>query len=401
MDGDSFFVACEVAKNPKLKGLPVVTGEERGIASALSYEAKALGLSRGTPIYRIKKDFPQVMILPGDYLSYSKYSEKMFDIVRRYADVVEEYSIDECFADLTGLDKPLYMTYGEIARRIKKEITDGLGLSISVGLAPTKSLAKLASKWQKPNGLTIIEGGKAFEYLRKTPIEKIWGIGGRTSEFLKRRGISTAADFARKNIEWIRANLSKPFEVIWLELNGTPVMKIHGEAKTSYSSIQKTRTFSPPTNNQDFLLGQLSKNTEEACRKARYYNLSPKGFAFFLKTQGFKYCNFSEDLAVRTNSPEKIISLISQNFKKVWKEGVLYRTTGVTLYGLDKNLLIQGNLFGEGVEESKFEIIHKQIDALEEKFGKKVIHLASTHNTLKRKVRGTDAEDLDRNLLFL
>src|SRR3990167_8361555 len=119
MDGDAFFVACEVAKNPKLRGLPVVTGEERGIASALSYEAKALGLKRGDPIFRIKKNYPTVLVLPGDYKSYAEYSRKMFDIVRRYADDVEEYSIDECFADLTGLDKPLQMTYREIAKRIK------------------------------------------------------------------------------------------------------------------------------------------------------------------------------------------------------------------------------------------------------------------------------------------
>mgnify|MGYP003394991946 FL=1 len=106
MDGDAFFVACEVAKNPKLRGLPVVTGEERGIVSALSYEAKALGVVRGMPIFTLKKKFPKVLVLPGDYAFYAKLSQSMFDIVRRYADEVEEYSIDECFADLTGLDKP-------------------------------------------------------------------------------------------------------------------------------------------------------------------------------------------------------------------------------------------------------------------------------------------------------
>src|SRR5574343_301061 len=109
IDGDAFFVGCEIAKNPKLRGLPVVTGEERGIVSALSYEATALGVIRGMPIFRIKKEFPQVIILPGDYRSYAIYSKKMFDIVRRYIDIVEEYSIDECFGDLTGLNRPLKM----------------------------------------------------------------------------------------------------------------------------------------------------------------------------------------------------------------------------------------------------------------------------------------------------
>ena len=89
IDGDAFFVGVEMAKNPKLKGKPVVTGEERGIVSALSYEAKAIGIKRGMPIFRVKRDFPKVIILPGDYKAYVKYSGKMFDIVRRYADDVE------------------------------------------------------------------------------------------------------------------------------------------------------------------------------------------------------------------------------------------------------------------------------------------------------------------------
>ncbi len=155
MDGDAFFVACEVAKNPKLRGKAVVTGEERGIVSALSYEAKALGVIRGMPIFTLRKKFPSVLVLPGDYTCYARMSSEMFDIVRRYADDVEEYSIDECFADLTGLDKPLRMNYREIAERIKKEINEELGLSVSIGIAPTKVLAKVASKWQKPNGLTL------------------------------------------------------------------------------------------------------------------------------------------------------------------------------------------------------------------------------------------------------
>ena len=120
VDGDAFFVGVEIAKNPKLRGLPVITGEERGIATALSYEAKALGVTRGMPVFQIKKQFPSVLILPGDYKSYVEYSDKMFAIVGRYAYGVEEYSIDECFADLTGLDRTLKMTYRQIIEKIKK-----------------------------------------------------------------------------------------------------------------------------------------------------------------------------------------------------------------------------------------------------------------------------------------
>src|SRR3989344_5269664 len=209
MDGDAFFVGCEMSKNPKLKGKSVVTGEERGIVSALSYEAKALGIVRGMPIFTLKKKFPSVLVLPGDYAYYARMSKQMFDIVRRYADDVEEYSIDECFADLTGLDKPLRMSYKEIAERIKKEINEELGLSVSIGLAPTKVLAKVASKWQKPDGLTVIEGESAPDFLAKTPIEKIWGIGPRTAEFLKKKGIGTAGEVANRELARGKKEISK------------------------------------------------------------------------------------------------------------------------------------------------------------------------------------------------
>ena len=381
--------------------MPVVTGEEKGIVSAFSYEAKALGITRGLPIYRVKRDFPNVIILPGDYQSYARYSQMMFDIVRRYADDVEEYSIDECFADLTGLNKPLKMSYLEMAQRIKKEINEELNLSISIGLAPTKALAKVASKWVKPNGLTVVDRDSVSTFLTKTPIEKIWGIGPQTSIFLKKKGILTAYDFASREEPWIKENLSKPYEVIWHELNGVAVMEIDPNPKTVYSSIQKTRTFHPATNDETFLMSQFSKNMEEACAKARHFKLTPRRLSLFLKTQSFRYMSYMIPLSTPTNAPEILMSLVQANFKKMHAKGVMYRTTGVTLCDLAPDSASQQDLFGGTDKANKFEVIHKQIDSLEDKFGKRVVYLASTSQALKRKEKGTDHDDLDRNLLFL
>jgi DNA polymerase-4/DNA polymerase V len=406
IDGDAFFVGVEVAKNPKLKGLPVVTGEERGIVSALSYEAKALGITRGMPIFKVKREFPTVIILPGDYKAYVKYSGMMFDIVRRYADDVEEYSIDECFADLTGLERTLKMTYRQIAERIKKEVNEELGLSVSIGIAPTKCLAKVASKFVKPNGLTVIEKETAKDFLSKTPIEKIWGIGPKTSEVLIRKGILTAQDFAGKSLGWITNNFSKPYEVIWKELNSILVLEIDTSTKTSFSSIQKTQTFHPDTNDKTFLLSQLSKHAEDACRKARYYKLVPKKISFFLKDKNLKYYTCLASIPNPSNTPENIIALINENFDKIYAKRLLYRTTGVILQDLTLNYVSQNDLFGNTVKTDKFELIHKQIDSLEQKFGKDVVYLASTQNALKHEEKDESDNDkspdeLDRNLLFL
>ena len=401
MDGDAFFVGVEVAKNPKLKGLPVVTGEEKGIVTALSYEAKALGVTRGLPVFQLKKLFPKVIILPGDYRSYARYSQKMFDIVRRYADDVEEYSIDECFAELTGLDKPLKMSYRQIAERIQQEIMEELAITVSICIAPTKVLAKVASKWKKPNGLTVITKDSIPEFLKNTPIGKIWGIGRQTTAFLHKKGIHTAQDLVDKDVEWIREHLAEPYEVLWRELQGVSLKSIDPKPKTEYSSIQKTRSFHPFTNDLVFLVSQLSKHIEDACAKARHYRLVPKKLSLFLKTRYFQYVSRSLTLSIPTNAPEILLALAEAQLREMHTKGTLYRTVGVTLHGLTPSTAAQVDLFGGTDKAHKFEAIHDQIDFLENKFGKHLVYLASTHKALRRKEKGTDVDDLDRDLLFL
>jgi DNA polymerase-4/DNA polymerase V len=401
IDGDAFFVGVEVAKNPKLKGLPVVTGQERGIVSALSYEAKALGITRGMPIFRVNKEFPSVIVLPGDYKEYVRYSEMMFEIVKRYAQDVEEYSIDECFADLTGFDIPYKMSYKEIAEKIKKDVNGELNLSVSLGVAPTKVLAKIASNWQKPNGLTVIEKNEIDEFTKKTQIDRIWGIGPKTSAKLSNLKINTAKDFTDKSIEWIREHCSKPYESIWHELKGESILHIDSERKTKYSSIQKTRSFHPATNDEGFLLSQISKHVEESCAKARHYKLFPKEISIFLKTKEFKYKTTSFTMDTPTNAPEQIIAICRKEFKNIYNPGVLYRTAGVTLRKLVPTTSIQNDLFGSTKQVDKFEFLHNHIDLLEKKHNKKLIYLGTTHKAISNKKEGTDSDDLDKDLLFL
>ncbi|MEN9551866.1 MAG: hypothetical protein RI935_243 [Candidatus Parcubacteria bacterium] len=401
MDGDAFFVAVEVAKNPKLKGLPVVTGAERGIASAFSYEAKALGITRAMPIQKIKRQFPQVIVLDGDYKSYSKYSRAMFDIVRRYADDVEEYSIDECFAELTGLDKPLKMTYLEIAERIKKEVNEELGLSVTIGMAPTKVLAKVASKWVKPNGLTVITVDTASDFLKTFPVEKVWGIGPKTAESLKRKGVLTANDFVSKDERWVNANFSSNYLDLWKELRGISVMKVNQEMKSSYSSIQRMHTFHPATDDTKFLLMQLSKHVEDVCAQARRYSLVPKKFMIVLRDKTLRFSQLPVTLHEPTNAPEIILGLVQEKLGELLVKGMTYRATGITLQNLSKKNDVQTTLFDlADTKSDKFEEIHKSLDALENKFGKHVVHLASTQGALKHMTEEIDVEGLDRSLLF-
>ena len=220
IDGDAFFAACEQSRDPSLKGQPVITCKERGIAASLSYEAKALGVKRGMRLSEIKKICPAVILLPSDYETYSLLSKRFYEIVRRYTPEVEEYGIDECFADITGLRRPFKMSYAKITEKIKSDLDKELGFTFSVGLGPNKTIAKVGSKWKKPSGLTVIPGYLIHEFLKHKLAEDIWGIGPQTSAYLKKSGVNTALELARKNEVWVRSKFTKPTYETWQELNG-------------------------------------------------------------------------------------------------------------------------------------------------------------------------------------
>jgi nucleotidyltransferase/DNA polymerase involved in DNA repair len=307
IDGDAFFASCEQSRDPQLQGKPVITGKERGIAASMSYEAKACGVTRGMRLFEIKKLCPDAIILPSDYETYSLLSKRFFTIVRRYTPDVEEYSVDECFADLTGLRRVLRLSYEDIAQRIKHELDEELGFTFSVGLAPNKVIAKLASKWQKPSGLTVIPGRDIHRFLRVLPVDKVWGIGNNTAALLQKYGVQTALDFARRPEVWVKKWLTKPFYTIWQELNGRCILPLVTEKKSTYQSIQKIKTFTPPSYDRAFVFAQLSKNIENACIKARRYKLAAKGAVLCLKTQQFRVHSIAVRFSRSTAFPHEIL----------------------------------------------------------------------------------------------
>ena len=184
IDGDAFFASCEQAIHPELKGRPVITGKERNIVASMSYEAKAFGIKRAVALWEAKKLCPGVVILPSDYETYSLISKRMFGILRRFTPAVEESSIDEGFAELNGLRRIHRTSYPEIAARIRETIEKELDIPISAGLSVTKILAKLASKYKKPHGFTVVPGYKIHEFLKNIPCRRFAGSGQTRRRFL-------------------------------------------------------------------------------------------------------------------------------------------------------------------------------------------------------------------------
>ncbi len=378
IDGDSFFASCEVAKNPALRGKPVITGKERGIVSAATYEAKARGVKRGMTLSEVRKVCPDAVILPSDYETYSIFSERMYKIVRRYTPAVEEYSIDECFADLGGMRRCNKMSYAQMAAAIKRDLDAELGMTFSIGLSATKVLAKIGSKWQKPSGLTLMPLPEVPQFLAKTPVGSVWGIGPNTTAYLQKHSVATALDFARKDGAWVAAHLSKPFVEIWKELNGEAVYPIDAVGRESYQSISKTKTFTPLSKDPAFVLSQLSKNIENACIKARRWDLSTPVIFFFLKTQDFKYHGCEIKLSHPTNVPQDILRMVEAEFPKVFKRGVPYRATGITLMKLSEGGGAQLDLFGAVEKSDALTRVFKSVDDISARYGKHAIFLASS-----------------------
>ncbi len=386
IDGDAFFASVEQALDYKFKGKPIVTGGERSIAASMSYEAKALGVTRGMPVFQIRKLNPNILIVPSNYEMYSIFARRMYNIVRSFTPKVEEYSIDECFADLTGLDKALGMTYKEIAQTIKNKLEESLGVTFGVGLAPNKVLAKVASKWRKPAGLTVIWKEDIDTYLKDLPVGKIWGIGSATSIELNRLDVKTAREFKEKNQDWINYHrLGKPYEEIWHELQGKFVKHLQTIPTSDIGSIIKSKTFGPPSKEKTFLLSQLSKNVEAACRKARLARVAPREIRFYLKTQDFHYVGLDIPLSIPSCTAPDLLKLIEINFDKVFRKNVLYRATGIVLKALSPEGTWREDLFGESKRTARSLEVWKAVDKLNDRFGGSTVFLAGSMRAIKHK----------------
>ena len=382
IDGDGFFASCEVAQNEALRGKPVVTGQERGMAIAMTYEAKGRGASRGMLMGEIRKLIPDVIILPGNYDLYKVYSKRMSTIVRRYTNQVEEYSIDECFGILEGETREDIV---ETARCVKRDLERDLGMTFSLGLGPTKTLAKVASKWKKPAGFTAMQHKDIRKFLEKVPIGAVWGIGRSLSAYFQKKNILTALEFANKSQVWIEENLAKPSQELWYELNGIQMHGVHNGHHEKHQSIRATRTFRPHSNKKSELLSELAKNAEKACFKLRHYDLKAKTLSFFIKTQEtFRYFGKEIVFTAPIATPTEILNAIEKEFDSVFKKEYTYRATGIVLHSIRDASVYQPDLFNMQKESDNRIELYKTVDDLYKKWGRGSIFLAAS---LKSRMR--------------
>ena len=374
VDGDAFFASVYQATHPETKGKPVAIGKERAIATAVSYEAKARGVKRGMLISEIKRICPDCIIASSNYYIYETFCRKMIAIVDRYSPTVERYSIDEVF---TEMDDPI------AALQMKEEIERSLNITVSLGMAETKCLAKIGSNFDKPSGYVVIMPEKRDEFLAKTHIGDIWGIGWRLTKRMEALGIHTALAFTQKPEHTIRGYFNKSVLEIWYELQGQRVYSLNTEAKTTYASIQKTQTYTPATNNKDVLLARLLDHIERAFIKARRHDYRVGSIQIFLKTQKFTYTSTNIKLPEKVMYPFLIRPLIHAAFDRIFNPKTLYRASGCTLFDFEKAEMFQEALFSPYKEtEHRLKKFYSLVDERKITFGTSLFREVRKHKTL-------------------
>lgn len=378
IDCDAFFTSVEQALNPELKGKPVVTGKERGIVACASYEAKALGVKRPMRLWEAQKLLPQLICLPSDYETYSLISKRMFEIIRRFTPTVEEYSIDEAFAELSGLRRLHRTGYEEIAWNIKQAIQKELGFTVSVGLSASKTLAKIAGKEKKPDGFFVLRARELHLYLPKVALERVCGFGPNTVALLTKQGIRNVWDYVNRPEAWAQRLLGKIGMELWHELRGEAVYPVVTQEKEDYASISKTKTFTPPSSEKDFVKAQLVRNLESAFIKMRRHKLRAKRMTVFLRDQSFGSSGVEAAFDRSTSSTLEAVHLADQLFEELFKPGTLYRLTGIVLSKLEADRTEQYDLFDDVPKIESLKRIDRVLDGVNELYGKHALHLGTS-----------------------
>ena len=260
---DAFFAAVEQKRRPELIGKPVVIGgsgdpTKRGVVATASYEARKFGIYSAMPLKTAYNLCPHAVFLPVDYETYSRKSQRIKDILRRFTPIMEDVGIDEAFLDISGIDKPSE----EIAKEIKRQINNETKLTCSIGVAPNKLLAKIASDMEKPDGLTIILPDERERILQPLPVRKLWGIGPKTETYLKDMGTETIGALASLSLDTLVDKFGPSYGNYLYHasrgIDDSPLVT-HWEPK----SISRETTFQKDVANWQFIAKTLAELTRE------------------------------------------------------------------------------------------------------------------------------------------
>ena len=335
VDMDAFFASVAERDNPELKGKAVVIGMgARGVVSAANYEARKFGIHSAMPVGRARRLAPHAIFLPVDMARYQEVSEHVMEIFHGFTPWVEPISLDEAFLDVTGSQK-LLGTGREIAAAIRKKVEEQEGITCSVGIAPSKFIAKLASAHCKPNGILEITTDRILTFLHPLPIQAMWGVGPKTAEVLERLGLRTIEDIAKlPRATLIRAlgeaNGASLYELAW----GRDYRDVTPEEPDR--SISAAETFPQDLDNPEEILTEFLRLTERATARLRDRDLFAKRISIKVRFADFSTINRSKTLPLPNDSTHDVYDVVKGLYQALRIERARLRLVGVSLENLSQ-----------------------------------------------------------------
>ncbi len=330
---DAFYAAVEVRDRPELRGRPVIVGADprqgrgRGVVAAASYEARAFGVRSAMPISRAWSLCPHGVYLRPRFARYEEVSRQVFEVLGGYTDRVEPISIDEAFLDLTGCER-LVGPGPEAARRIKQEIRRELGLVASVGVAPNKFLAKVASDLEKPDGLTVVPPGGEAAFLAPLPVSRIWGVGPKTAAELRSRGVRTVGDLQRLRPGDLEAWFGEAGRQLWRLARGIDDRPVEPPAEPK--SLGAEVTFAEDVSDRQTVRLTLLDLCDRVAARLRRHGVRARGVTLKFRDAQFRTATRSASLEPPTDLAEDLFAAVELLVARVpWPRGGRVRLVGV------------------------------------------------------------------------
>ncbi len=382
VDCNNFFVSCERVFDPRLLDCPVVVlSNNDGCVVACSNEAKAIGIRRGVPFFRLRRlvEEGKLQVRSGNMALYGDMSRRVMSVIRRFVPRIEVYSVDECFLDLDGIAAP-----EELGRQLAATVQRWTGIPVSVGLAPTKTLAKVASRFAKRypgyRGCCLIDtDAKRVKALRLTDIGDVWGVGRRHVETLRAQGVQTAWDLTQWRPQRVRRVLALPGLNMWHELWGRSVIGL--EPSTARKSVTSSRSFKSPLTDYEDLRAMVADFADHCADRLRRNGGAARLVTTYIRTDRFRpdlpqYANAaSETLDVATSDLRELVAAAVRCLERIYRPGYGYKKAGVTLGAIESDG-VQGHLF-DGVDRQRQERLLAAIDRVRQKNGRDALRVAS------------------------
>ena len=392
-DCNNFYASCERVFQPHLEGKPIVVlSNNDGCVIARSNESKALGIKMGVPVFQVKTIIEQhnIQVFSSNFTLYGDLSKRVMSSMRQEVKAMEVYSIDEAFMDFSGEGSPL-----EKGIALKKKVQQHVGIPISIGIAPTKTLCKVAgliAKKHTKTGVFVLQDKALIERaLKWLPVAELWGVGRRHARMLDSVGIKTAYDLCRADDSWIRRRLSVVGLRMVKELRGIPCFPLE-ESASRKKNICTSRSFGKAVKQMEDLKEALSTYASTCAYKLRKQKSCASRISIFIHTNPFKptdkqYKGFTSFvLDTPTNDSIELVRLALEGLEKIYRSDCTYKKAGVIVSDISPQQQQQLSLF-DTLDRKKHQSIMTALDNINDKIGKNKVRLAVQGNGRQWKMK--------------